>query len=470
MTFEPTPAIDSNKENFSPLTENPNTSMPEIRFGRRPSKEVHFSPVFSPARRAQSLATAVPFLEPISSASQLPRQNPRMQSVPPELDMSAYMEQSRLLLESQRLNFEREREIFEKERRLWNTERVMLKAKMADLELSLNKNGATARRRFSNEAPSGSAQSFRTEFGQRSSLSSLRTTRGSSEPNGAHPVWETPDMGAAVTRVFSNEDQQPQAKKSVSISNGLPSIAENAIEKPLPPRSVPVPVAMLDSSLDGITLKSAGLESSFVKISSPSSTSPPQPPSPGPRINKEEKILSVNLDGLLSPTDAKLVMNAGHTPMEFDEPASTGEVVTGIESQKSPQLRLPTAKPESHSSSRPTRPLMPPSERSDSYFVGVMETGVDGEALPENGDVELKGPLIMESKHEEGHDDQFLDQLDAKLLAESQRPRTESKAESEGRDGIVKIDDEGDDGIPKLRLKQSTNFGSAFGSKNCGYI
>jgi hypothetical protein len=469
MAFEPTPAFDTNKENLTPLTENPNTSAYDSRFGRRSSKEVHFSPVISPARRAQSLATSVPFLEPISSASQLPRQNIRINNPSPQVDLNAYMEQSRSLLESQRLNSERERDMFEKERKLWNAERAMLKSRIADLEFTLNKTN-TGRRRFSNDAPSVSAASFRKDLSQGSSFTSLRASRGSSETNGTPPVWETPDMGTTVTRIFSHDEQQPQPRRSVSISNGLPSIAESVTEKPVSPRSIPVPVTMFDSSLDGITLKSAGLESSFVKVSSPSSTSPPQPPSPGPRIHKEEKILRVNLDGLLSPTDMNLVKNAGHTPMEFGKPAGSGETASGLESRNSPEIQATTLKYESGSSSRSNRPPLPPSERSDSYFASALETENDEEAHHRNGDVELKGPLTMEPKHEEGQDNQFLDQLDARLLAEAQRPWGVSDAESEGKNGFVKIDDEVDDGGPRLKLKKSMNFGSAFGSKKCGNI
>jgi hypothetical protein len=468
MAFEPTPALEFNKENFSPLTENPNISTHEHRLGRRPSKEVHFSPVLSPTRRAQSLATSVPLLEPISSASRLPRQNIRIKDTAPNLDMNAYMDESRSLLEIQRLNFEREREVFEKERKLWNAERAMLKARIADLELNPNKKN-TARRRFSNDAPSASVETFRKGSDQIPVFNSFRTSRGASEPNGAAPVWETPDMGSKVTRVFSNEEKQLQLKKPAPVSNSLPSIAENATQRPVSPHSVPVPVAMLDSSLDGITLKSAGLESSFVKANSPLSTSPPQPPSPGPHLVKEEKLPRVVMHGLLSPTDPILLKNAGHTPMEFGGPVIS-ELTSGTESRKSPEGQVPAIKHESWPTSKPKAPAMPPSERSDSYFSSAIETETDDEASQEDGDLELKGPLIMDSSNENAQDNQFLHQLDAKLLAEALRPRQPSMAESDGKNGFVKIDDEVDDGGPRLKLKKSTNFGSAFGSKICGNV
>lgn len=177
----------------------------------------------------------------------------------------------------------------------------------------------------------------------------------------------------------------------------------------------------------------------------------------------------MDLDALLSPTDPSLLKNAGHTPMEFGRPAIS-EPVSGVESRISPEVEVFPTKDESGFSSKPHRPVMPPSERSDSYFSSAFETETDDEVPQKDGDVELKGPLAMESKNEEGRYNQFLDQLDAKLLAESQRPRQASIAGSEGRNRFGKIDDEVDDGGPRLKLKKSMNFGSAFGSKNCGNI
>lgn len=485
MVFEPTPALDCNKENVTPLTENPNPSSHHSRSERGSSKEVHFSPVMTPARRSQSLATSVPLLEPISSASQLPRHSPRINNLALELDMNAYMEQSRSLVENQRLNFEREREVFEKERTLWNAERAMLKARIADLEFHWNQNNLE---RSSNDGVGGSAQSVRKHLPQLSSLSSTRASRGSSETNGFAPVWETPDMGTAVTRVFSTEtnggspvwetpdmgatvtrvfsaEEQPQPKKVVSITTSLPSIAENATDQPVSPLSTRVPVTVLDSSLDGITLKSAGLESSFVRASVSSTTSPPQPPSPGPQIHQEEKI---------SPTDLALVRDAGHTPKQSGKAATSDETASTAESRKPAGSDEYITKHKADSSdSGPSRPPILPSERSDSYFSVASDTNItEEEQRQENGDVELTGPLAMESKHEEGQDNEFLTQLDALLRVESQRSRLDPTIghTKPVDDGVNDDNDDEDDEGPKLKLKQSLNFGSVFGSKKCGHI
>ncbi|NJR31358.1 hypothetical protein HC762_01070 [bacterium] len=516
LAFEPTPAVDTSNEVFSPLTVNHVPSMNVQRNGvdRRSSKCLRFSPVTSPARRAQSLANTVPFLEPISSASQLPKNYSRIKNTTPHVVLNAYMEQSRSLLESQRLNFDRERDMFEKERKLWNAERAMLMDKIAELELNVNKNGYNQeRRRFSNDASSVSAQSFRKDFGMRSSHSSIKSSQENSESDNAPPpVWQTPDMGAAVTRVFSNEEQQPQTRKIASISNGLPIIVESATEKPLSPRSIPVsgPVsaARWDSSLDGINLKSAALESSFVKVyspKSPRSTSPPQPPSPGPRINHDQPVLHMSLDGLRSPFEANLVRNAGHTPMEFNNPdISTGQTASTVDSRRSPPAEAalalkreqdsspPKADQDDSTLAPPARPPMPPSERSDSYFFSAFEQDLSEQDASSpttaNADVELRGPLAMNGKRKDGQDDHFLDLLDAKLLAESQaqtkpppppplllggQSHNAENGHAERDNKAVKIEDEDellDDGGPRLKLKKSMNFGSVFGSKRCGNI
>lgn len=174
--------------------------------------------------------------------------------------------------------------------------------------------------------------------------------------------------------------------------------------------------------------------------------------------------------------------------MEFSQPPRSGDTASGISSRKSPEADHSTLKPESGG---PTlglsRPHIPPSERSDSYFSTAIPIDIDDEAISQKDeDVELKRPLTMENKVEDEQDNQFLNQLDARLLAEAQRPRAESKSEGAGGAGWARtdggsggnagggfgkgLDDEVDDGGPRLKLKKSMNFGSAFGSKKCGNI
>ena len=105
--------------------------------------------------------------------------------------------------------------------------------------------------------------------------------------------------------------------------------------------SRPVPAEQIDKNLDGITLKSSGLTSSFVaKITSPQFDSPARSPSPRAKETPKKNNLQVSMSGLMSPLDEKLKRNAGHTPMAFSGDTSiSAEVSTGI---PTPHTRKPT--------------------------------------------------------------------------------------------------------------------------------
>lgn len=477
MAFEPTPAIpEAGKENGD-ANAGHDTENPMGEHVGRPTKEVHFSSIPSLPQRAQSLATTVPFLEPISSASSLPKQSRHSK---PQIDMNAYIEQSRALLDIQRKNFERERKTFEAERKLWDAERKMLLLKIADLELKSNQKLGN-KRRYSNEHPSSSVQTFRSNFGNVSNFSSSNFSKQSSAKSDHHPVWETPDMAAVVTRVFPPETDKHKSDQH------LPSIAESGISPTLdgalsPNRqpgnqhhsaSVSIPIERLDSSLDGINLKSTALPPSIVaKVISPSEISP-NSHSPGSRtptgvaVTKAPQVPT----SLLIPSPPNLKTNAGHTPLAFEGSVTVSEGPSDVSTPIRPQeLSSAPAEP---------RPVRPPTERADSYFPDIspqksesIDTFGAHEPLAsamENEDKELKGPLTMESDHKEGSDNAFLSELDAKLLMEAKRiisPQSDST--EPGPDDIARTEgDDLEDG-PRLRLKKSTNFGSAFGSSDCG--
>lgn len=416
------------------------------------------------------------------------------------------MEQSRALLESQRLNFERERMIFENERKLWHAERAMLRSRISELE-GKSRSMKPARRRFSNET---SASSFNSLSLRRSSQdqTTKRSTQMTSESASDPPVWDKPHT--PVTRVFPNEEHPSQGKKVAGNISSFPSGTKTANGRPLSPRSAPVSVTMLDSSLDGITLKPGGLESSFVKVSSPRTSSPSQASSPQPQIQLDGRTLKVNLDRLTSASSENLVKNAGHTPMEYGKPISSTDTPATSQSRSSPVIGPEPTRDDSKTllSSRinVSAPVKPPSERADSYFSSALAGSKVGKEAsvsklldapgdePVNrvdigdagGDVELKGPLIMNSKPAvHGQPDRFLDELNARLRDEVERqPSSDSQKNREtsvsnGHDeepvypDALKADtasNDVDDGGPRLKLKKSMNFGSAFGSNKVGRI
>jgi hypothetical protein len=493
LSFEPTPAITTNKENFL-SSDNANESIladhPDA-IGRT-TKEVHFSPVDPIARRAQSLATTVPLLEPVSSASQLPRHTYSINSVASSIDMEAYIQQSRTVLQTQRLNFERERKVFEEERKLfegerklWNAERVLLEAKIVDLEGASNKSKGE-KRRYSNDSTKSSVQSFRSDFGRFSSFNSASGSRLPSTSTTSPPIWEGPENMAPASRVFSEpsklvtnvfaEDQNKQANghlPSISENGSFPSLEKEISPSSLPPEramSVPVPIDQIDKNLDGITLKSTALAPSFIaKVKTPEVITPQRSPSPNSKL-AGGRGLRVGIDGLLSPLDEKLKLYAGHTPMAFGTTGSTGptsgqstEIPTPI--QEKPPAPVSTAR----------RPPPRPTERSDSYFSSSADDGQkpernDGEEK-ENEDPELTGPLALSSNNEHGQSNAFLNTLDAKLMMEAKRyVKSPESAQSNENDQPGASGGTQDDEGPRLRIKKSMNFGSAFGSNRCGNI
>lgn len=491
LSFEPSPAILEDKENFPPLDETTGINSADYMDEKfRGPKEVHFSSAEPLARRAQSLASTVPMLEPISSASQLPRQNYHTRSTTSSIDVEAYMEHSRSLIHEQSLNFDRERKLFQNERRLWDKERAMLKSKIADLELASNKKRGE-KRRYSNDSTRSSAQSFQSDLGQFSAFSSINGSRVSSKDNSTPPVWEGPESVAPASRVFpdstiasANSFKDDHSKQSSG--HHLPSISEDG-NFPVPNRdvspsskpiqrtaSIPIRGESIDSNLDGITLRSTALTNSFIpRVMTPQAITPSRSPSPNPKSHNDNR-LRVGMGGLLSPLDEKLRLHAGHTPMAWLTKDSTGETTGQTTEIPSPTTDKPLAPYQTLN-----RPPARPSENKDSYFSDV---GAEDETLAkfdegdekENEDPELKGPLNLSHHNETGQSDAFLNTLDAKLMTEAKRyvksPDFDQSVEENQKDQSGPPEGAQDDEGPKLRIKRSMNFGSAFGSNRCGNI
>ena len=495
LSFEPTPAVIADeKPSHAPDSAIDMNQADQLDTSGRTTKEVHFSQVDPVARRAQSLATTVPLLEPVSSASQIPRQNRHPKGITSAIDIDAYIHQSRNVLQTQRLNFDRERKVFEEERkvfegerRLWNTERALLKAKILDLEAAVHKSKGE-KRRYSNDSTRSSIQSFRLDHGQFSSFNSVSGSRITSTSNTSPPpIWEGPEHMVPASRVFSepsNLASNPFTEDHATHTNGhLPSISENGLfpilhkeisPSTLPPErtlSVPISIDKIDKSLDGITLKSTALAPSFVaKVMTPDAMTPQRSPSPNSKP-AGGGVLMVGMDGLLLSLDEKLKLHAGHTPMAIVTAVSTGptsgqstEIPTPAEEK--PLAPVPTAR----------RPPPRPTERADSYFSSIADS--DQEPKPndegeekENDDPELKGPLALSSNNEHGQSNAFLNTLDARLMIEAKRyVKSPESAQSDGNNQSSAPSGTQDDEGPRLRMKKSINFGSAFGSNRCGHI
>ena len=359
---------------------------------------------------------------------------------------------------------ERQRKVHSEERDLWHIERKELEEKIVKLEVSLQRYRAIS----SSQATSPIEKSDPAVNSSFWSLLSTEGSRGTSTSGTGDEVWRGPKIDFQPTRTFSGNSTLPHKS-----GDRLPSIAENAhtrnrkessehsTDKQGASHKPSINGADIDKNLDGINFKASGLAPGVVK-----NIMTPQSPSPGPaspsKVSPGTIVLPSN--ALEAPEDI-LIKDAGHTPLvrrsyfNNDGPSSTGTADADTPTQ--PELERPPLEPH-------TTAVKLPSERSDSYFPPVPH-----EPEPTgNEDPELKGPLGLTNDF--SADSKFLSALDSKLeQAAKASDNLESPAvagasnttSEQGRDhvpGFEQLDHE-----PRLRIKKSMNFGSAFGSKSC---
>ncbi|KAJ6070182.1 hypothetical protein N7467_010337 [Penicillium canescens] len=394
-------------------------------------KEVRFSPTQTPIRRTKSVSATIPTLKGQAARS--------VQGTPFAMD-TAYIDQSRALLESQRVHFEGERSLFAQERRLWDKERELLRSKIAELESSLRSQGHKTNKLGPEAA---------------------RLVLGASQLNGNNftaQVWEGSSPGSRPTRVFRDHSPDQSHLLPISEGNGMnpPSLdralsAQSQVDVP----SQPVPIEKLDSTLDGITLKSTALPPGVVaRVITPPSpsplvTSPGTAPSTAVRPGMEHRnSLKLKLSELGRPNE-NLLRDAGHTPMaiiEVDESRqSTKEgspLEVPLENEEDPVAPVATN-------------VQQPAENKTSYFPDVPD------------DPALKGPLGL--TNEEEHDSSFLNELDQKLLDQAKNILGNSVESADPNETDPELPNQNEN-EPEFKFKKSTNFGTAFGMSNVGQI
>ena len=460
LAFDPTPALAHN--NFSTFNGVHRQSSIDS-YGEGTGKEVHFEEPVANVHSRHSIATShVSLLPAVSSASHVPKQAFRIMNPTPGVDITAYFEHCRDVNEQLR-------HAQEEERKAWQIERMALKTRIADLEFRLNKvNGG--RRRMSNDTSYASITSFKSDY-HVPPITGANGTRHHSIVNApldhlkqenGKPIWE-PASPSPATRVFSHDDDIQH----------MPSISEDGPSHGLSPQrsneNKPIPIQQIDQTLDGITVKSGGVRSSFTKVMSPilvvspgRSPSPKQQPLEPPRFN-------LDTSSLLDPLDAKLKKHAGHTPLAFDHSSNLSTIPSTDATTpvaEGPLAPLPTA-----------RPHLRPSERSESYFsVDDVDAPAPETILEEEEpepqfeaaeDKSLNGPLMLDNSGESAASHSFLEQLDQKLETEVRKSLSSSPAHSPARSSQSAKTDE--DNFPRLRLKKSTNFGSAYGNRIPGF-
>lgn len=425
-------------------------------------KEVRFSPTATPIRRAQSVSTS-------NAASKFDHGRVLGRAGSDRFSYSAlsadYLEQARSLLHRQRASFENERALFAEERQLWEKERALLRLRISELEALLKSKDTP---NAGPPAPGTLVNFSSNPFGGPASTNSSNERHHNDNYMSAQ-VWEGSSPMSRPTRVFNDVEKADGENHLASISEQgahLPSTAPS-LDAALSPQtraaelsacmSIPVPIEKLDSKLDGITLKSSALPPEVVaRVMTPPSPSPMDVSSESSDRTKSasERRNSLKLKlSELGPPDVNLVKDAGHTPMvvidgdaDTEQASVNGDVITQAQ-----------GKEEEPFAPRATMAGQP-AENSDSYFPDVPD------------DPALKGPLSL--RNEEEHDNEFLQELDLKLLDQARRAIGRSSGPDPDDQEVADADPTPNqcESVPELKFKNTTNFGTAFGISDCGKV
>jgi hypothetical protein len=285
----------------------------------------------------------------------------------------------------------------------------------------------------------------------------------------------------SAIRVTSKEltpsDFGLQSPPSHALNSALDTIPET--ESTTLPESIDI--SLIQPELEGVTIKTSAVSPTFAaKVLSPSLLSPaklsPDVKPPGRDItspslsrstsqrndSRESGKGKADLSVMMTvPVDKRLRMHAGHTPnhsvTKFDFIESGGTTPTQQHSQSHPH-------PESE---------IPHVHRAVDPYDGA---GLDeaGYGNLEDEDRSLTGQLGL--TNDKTNDEPFLAQLTQKLAEEARKsegvsPSSEASEDSAGlgykatrAKAMEGREKERDDGGPRLRLKQSSNFGRPLGS------
>ena len=345
-----------------------------------------------------------------------------------QLASARYVRQFRAFLEHQR-------ELFDEERALWQIERSDLHDRILLLETTL---------RETQKESSSQATSPITRNESGSSYSCLATPSESKHVSTGDEIWRgTGGKGdTQPTRTFSTASEQSNghAQRLASISehlspegSGMAYLAESVHRATIHRPSIPEHKKSM--TFDGINFRQSSHAPSIATEVIGS-----QSPSPSRIANGVMRLSPLQL---APPTDY-VTKHAGHTPLVRDSadgtngtsgPVSNG-TATPIETQRE---KLPVEPRASFAK--------PPSERSDSYFAGILAENLEDPAM--------SGPLGLGDDNT-SEDKNFLDQVDLKLKEAARHVRNGSTEESD----ILSDPPEKE---PRLRIKRSMNFGSQLG-------
>lgn len=395
-----------------------------------------------------------------------------------------------------------QREAFEEERALWKMERGELLQRITNLEISLQQYQSSASTPHNARDIKQDNQIAR-DIKQEQEPDApapipFEQSRHSSTSSTGSEIWRGSNPSQNPTRTFSESSSSNKPQRLANIAESSPRThatsppARRVSINPLPEniaRHQSVSGAAIDRNLDGINFKSSGLSPDILeKVMSESPSPRSSPAVASPTTATEEVMSPLTLPTLGALKRDPYTMDAGHTPLARGRPhplsAVDGMTSTGHSSEG---VSTPTAPPKEQAQPQLRGGdgaedgkgwVKPPSERRDSYFPIVQ----DEEPQSPDADPELRGPLglMSDAVGEGGGNDDFLKELNSKLMRVEEREETLSEADTDaGMDEANRDANEGKEGKqegseepgdfeqpehePQLRIKRSMNFGSQLG-------
>ena len=382
-----------------------------------------------PLIRAQSLPTSLTSSCVPSSASRN-----RIPADPSTIDLAACIEQCWTALKRQRVSFQHERVAFAEQRRLWDTQKTIMSARIAELERQVSKMSQAA------------------EGGPRSNQFEQQTRKNRSR---SAPVWEGSRPAAPPTRVFPKDTANrvgvpgPPARYDRSCLPSLDkALCPSLCAEPVEPMSIPI--ELIDSTLDGITLKSTGLPPALVARLTPLLKSA--------RTSPDKQTKNENGSGQSSQEPSTHAHQQDQDRKENDKPPqgpNTDPSIVNGEGAGHELTAITTSSSGESSSSREPDNLNEEVQLAPQHTLEQTQKSEDH--LPQiDEDPELQGPLSLQNNP--SFDERFLQELDLKLRNAAQRPRLGSLS------SVFSDLDYDSDGVHGIRFRRNTtNFGTAFG-------
>ena len=416
------------------------------------------------ANRGARYSAPAALRQMVSSSSELPSHKRTTES-----NSTDTMEQ---LVEQYRAFRLTQQKLHDEERKMWEKERAELHHRIHQLEDNVSsllyKSSSNMTSPTNGGASSGVVSLSQPQLPTNGTgMERLRETKSEPLRNISNTSETSLKPGGRLASI-PERGEPPERKKSVGFATDDHK-----------QRGTSIPGELVNPSYDGINLKPKLLPPEIVKnvtewaVDSPTSLHSPSPltipatPLSKPVSEPRPKLIEIPIARLNS--EALYTEDAGHTPLAHV--TGDDEILSSKASPKAKPLEFPMEA--EHTPFEPPPSVRQPAEKANSYFPAVLP---DGESQKENmlvpdpptDDLALKGPLSLSSSNTKQADVNFLDRVNSELELQASKQlfsdgRSDNCQGKQGRDRADSVKDGDDDGGPKLRLKNSMNFGAPLG-------